>query len=168
MKKIVLLLLFAFIFVFSIHSSYSPWASFSTGIDTIFYFDSTWPAFSYGIEVSLASFSWDKWTLSMPMKIEGITTSIEKNGVMTMEHNKLKCGLGGEYRNKLLFLSMYLYLGIIDYRDIGGVGKEYSVTFTPGLQIEDHFAVLFPISYNHSSYYPSVNFQVALKMGGKI
>ena len=85
-----------------------------------------------------------------------------------MDHTKIKLGLGGEYQKNLLFISSYFYLGFVDYRDLGGVGKEYALSLTPGLQIEDHLALLFPLTYTFSDYYPSFNFQIAMKMGGRI
>ncbi|MGN1188864.1 MAG: hypothetical protein ACI4SL_00545 [Candidatus Ornithospirochaeta sp.] len=168
MKKCVLLLLLVFVFVFSAQSAYSPWASFSSGCDIVFYNDDSWPSITYGVEVSLLSFTFGDWTIASPLRLESVTSSLPQNGTITMEHSKIKCGLGGEYRNKLFFISSYLYMGIIDYRELGGLGKEISIALTPGLQLEDHLALLFPLTYNHSSYYPSFSFQVAMKMGGKI
>lgn len=168
MKRFAILLLFVLIIVFSLHSSYSPWVSFTTGMDTVFYESKAWPSLSYGIEVSMVSFTFGRWTVSAPVRLESVTASLPQNGTITMEHNKIKCGLGGEYRNRLFYLSSFFYLGVVDYSPVGGVGREVSISVTPGLQLEEHFALLFPLTYNFSSYYPSFNLQVAIKMGGKV
>ena len=168
MKRFVLLLLLVSFFVFSSYSSYSPWASFGLGSDIIFYDSNSWSTLSYGIEASLLSFTFGDWTISSPVRLESISASSPKNGTLTMDHTKIKLGLGGEYQKNLLFISSYFYLGFVDYRDLGGVGKEYALSLTPGLQIEDHLALLFPLTYTFSDYYPSFNFQIAMKMGGRI
>lgn len=168
MKRFVLLLLLFFVIILQVQSAYSPWASFSVGCDGIFYDNATWPSVICGVEVSLLSFAFGDWTLSLPIRLENITSSLPQNGTMTMEHSKIKCGLGGEFNKKSFFLSLYLYTGIVDYRDLGGVGKEFSIALSPGIVIEEHFAILFPLTYNHSSYYPSLSFQVAMKMGGRV
>ena len=168
MKRFVLLLLLVVVFIFSAYSSYSPWALFELGCNTIFYDSTSWPTVSYGIEASLLSFSFNNWTIASPVKLESVTASLPKNGTLTMDHTKIKLGLGGGYQNKLLFLSMYFYLGFVDYRDLGGVGREYALSLTPGLILQEHLALLFPITYTFSEYYPSLNFKIALRMGGKI
>ena len=168
MKRFVLSLLLVSIFVFSSYSSYSPWASLGVGSDVIFYDSNSWPTISYGIEASFLSFTFGDWTVSSPVKLESVTASSPKNGTMTMDHTKIKLGLGGEYQNKLFFISTYFYFGFVDYRDLGCVDKEYALSLTPGVQIEDHMALLFPLTYTFSNYYPSFNIQVAMKMGGKI
>ena len=80
MKRFVLLLLLVVVFVFSAYSSYSPWALFELGCNTIFYDSTSWPTVSYGIEASLLSFSFNNWTIASPVKLESVTASLPKNG----------------------------------------------------------------------------------------
>lgn len=168
MKRIVLIL-FLIVFVSSfVYSSYAPWASISFGSDMVFTSDSLWPSFMVGGEISLLSFSLGDWIISLPLGLYTVTPSVDRNGERTLEKGKMKMGVGGEYRKKPYFVSLYFYTGVTEYMDLEAFERENTLSLSPGLTINDHLAFIFPLEYNFSSFNPSLTLKAGIKMGGRI
>ena len=168
MKRFVLILLLLVLFSSLVYAHYAPTATVYTGSDLVFLSSSLWPSFVVGGELSILSFSFSDWILSLPFRFENTTASMEKYGTRTMERGKIKVGIGGEYRKKPFFMALYLYGGITEYRGLGEIGSEYTLSLSPGITVNDHLAFVFPLEYNYSNFNPSFSLKAGIRIGGSI
>ncbi len=167
MKKKIILILSASLFVPFLSAAYSPYFALSGDYVYTIVESNGYSSFSPSVAIAPLSYSYRNFTLSFPLSFSYVTHSSEQYGLSIPQFYKNGIGLDFNYRLNRLYLGLGLSLGYEDYIEENSLLAFFEVEAYPMFYISKYLRLALPLSYTYTLEGSEVALSVSLRIGGE-